>query len=77
MDNVKPIVLQKNADKRRNRIIIPNFFIKKYGNVFYMNIFENKIELIPVNNKTNNTKTYKKENNQTDYKDSLLFVLLG
>jgi len=51
MDNEKPIVLQKNADKRRNRIIIPNFFIKKYGNVFYMNIFKNKIELIPVNNK--------------------------
>ena len=51
MDNEKPIVLQKNADKRRNRIIIPNFFIQKYGNVFYMNIFENKIELIPIGNK--------------------------
>lgn len=47
----KPIVLQKNADKRRNRIIIPNFFINKYGNAFYMNIFKNKIELIPINNK--------------------------
>ena len=51
MDNEKPVVLQKNADKRRNRIIIPNFFIKKYGNVFYMNIFKNKIELIPIGNK--------------------------
>lgn len=47
----KPIVLQKNADKRRNRIIIPNFFINKYGNTFYMNIFKNKIELIPINDK--------------------------
>ena len=51
MDKEKPIVLKKNADKRRNRIIIPNFFIKKYGNVFYMNIFINKIELILIGNK--------------------------
>lgn len=45
----KPIlVYQKNADKTRNKIIIPQGFINKHGNQFYMEIYEDKIILKPI-----------------------------
>lgn len=45
----KPILIyQKNADKEMNRVIIPKFFVDKYGRQFYMEIYEDKIVLIPV-----------------------------
>lgn len=43
------LIYQKKADKMFNRVIIPKFFINKYGNEFYMEVYENKIILKPVN----------------------------
>lgn len=49
MENEKPILIfQKNADKELNRVIIPKFFIDKYGRQFYMEIYEDKIVLKPI-----------------------------
>ncbi len=42
------LIYQKNADKEMNRIIIPKFFIDKYGRQFYMEIYDGYIKLIPV-----------------------------
>ena len=47
MENGK-IVYQKNADKVLNRVIIPKAFIDKHGREFYMEMYEDKIILIPV-----------------------------
>ncbi len=45
------LVFQKNADKKLNRVIIPKFFIEKFGQSFYMEIYENYIKLIPIKKK--------------------------
>lgn len=42
-------VFEKNADKTLNRVIIPKFFIDKYGRNFYMEVYEDYIKLIPIN----------------------------
>jgi len=42
---------QKNADKVLNRIIIPKFFIDKYGRSFYMEVYKDKIVIKPLENK--------------------------
>lgn len=42
-------VLQKNAEKCKNRVIIPMFFIKKYGYEFYMEVYEDKLVIVPKN----------------------------
>lgn len=45
----KPIlVFQKNADKTTNKMIIPKAIIEQWGNKFSMEVYENKIVLIPV-----------------------------
>lgn len=45
----KPIfIYQKNADKTTNKVRIPKFIIDKWGNQFYMEIFEDKITLKPI-----------------------------
>lgn len=49
MKDEKKLVFQKNADKIRNRVIIPQFFIDKHGRSFYMEIYEDYIKLIPIN----------------------------
>ena len=41
------LIYQKNADKVFNRVIIPKFFIDKYGRQFYMEVYEDKIILKP------------------------------
>lgn len=43
--------LQKNAEKTRNRIIIPQFFINEYGSKFYMIVYKDKIVLKPIKKK--------------------------
>ena len=45
------LILQKNADKEKNRVIIPSSFIKENGYQFYMKVYEDKIELIPIKQK--------------------------
>ena len=45
----KPLLIyQKNADKDKNRIIIPQAFINKFGNQFYMEVYVDKIIIKPV-----------------------------
>lgn len=47
----KPIIVfQKNADKTTNRIIIPKAIIEQWGREFYMEIYQDKIVLKPINN---------------------------
>lgn len=42
------LIYQKKADKLRNRIIIPQQFINKHGNQFYMEVYQDKIVLKPI-----------------------------
>lgn len=42
------LIFQKHADKKMNRIIIPKFFIDKFGSEFYMEIYDDKIVLKPI-----------------------------
>lgn len=42
------LIYQKNADKEMNRVIIPKFFIDKFGRQFYMEIYKDHIKLIPI-----------------------------
>ncbi len=48
MKNIRPLVFQKNADKSKNKIVIPKFFINKNGNKFYMEVYDDKIILKPI-----------------------------
>lgn len=45
----KPIlILQKNAEKAMNKVILPKAFVTKWGNQFYMEVYADKIVLVPV-----------------------------
>ena len=45
----KPILaFQKNADKTTNKMIIPKAIIQQWGNQFLMEIYNDKIILIPI-----------------------------
>ncbi len=45
----KPIfIFQKNADRTTNKMIIPKIVIEKFGNQYFMEIYEDKIILIPI-----------------------------
>jgi len=45
----KPIlVYHKKADKTTNKMIIPKALIEQWGNEFFMEIYANKIILIPI-----------------------------
>ena len=49
MKQEKPILIyQKNADIEKNRVIIPKFFVDKFGRQFYMEIYEDRIVLKPI-----------------------------
>ena len=43
----RPLIYQKNADKEKNRVILPKAFIDKYGRSFYMEVYKDIIVLIP------------------------------
>ena len=38
MDKDTTLRFQKNVDKARNRMVIPKFFIDKWGKSFYMEV---------------------------------------
>lgn len=42
------LIYQKNADKSLNRIVLPKKFIEKFGYEYYMEVYEDKIILLPV-----------------------------
>jgi len=44
----RPLAFMKKADARMNRIIIPKFFIDNNGSDFYMEVYKDKIVLIPI-----------------------------
>lgn len=46
--NGNPLVFQKNAEKSKNKVIIPQFFINKWGNQFYMKVYDDLIVLEPI-----------------------------
>lgn len=41
----------KRAEKLKNRLIIPKWFIEKYGRDFYMIVRDDEITLKPINYK--------------------------
>lgn len=45
------IKLQKNAEANTNKIRLPKFVIDKFGNKFYMEIYDDKIILKPIKEK--------------------------
>lgn len=40
--------IQKKAEKTTNKVRIPQSFINEFGNDFYMEIYKDKIILIPI-----------------------------
>ena len=42
------MVLQKNAENNTNKIRLPKPIVEQWGSQFYMEVYENKIVLIPV-----------------------------
>lgn len=42
------MVLQKNADKTLNRVVLPKSFIDANGRAFQMEVHKDKIILIPI-----------------------------
>lgn len=47
----EPLVYQKNAEKTTNKIRLPKSFCDNKGYNFIMKIYNNKIELIPIEKK--------------------------
>lgn len=49
MKKEEPILkFQKNADKTKNKMVIPKVFIDKYGYSFYMEVYEDKLVIKPM-----------------------------
>jgi hypothetical protein len=49
MENVQPTLrLQKNVDSAQNKMVIPRTFVKKWGKSFYMDVYDDKIVIIPI-----------------------------
>lgn len=49
MEKEKPILIyQRNADKTLNKIVIPKTFVEKHGYQFSMEVYKDKIILIPI-----------------------------
>lgn len=45
----KPLLIyQRNADKTLNKIVVPKAFVEKYGYEFSMEVYKDKIILIPI-----------------------------
>ena len=40
--------LQKNVEKGTNKILLPKKVVEKFGMYFYMEIYDDKIVLIPI-----------------------------
>ena len=45
------MVFQKNAESTTNKIRLPKAIIEQWGNEFYMKVYADKIELIPIKKK--------------------------
>ncbi len=47
MKKEKPVVLKKNAEKSKNKVVIPKKFVDKNGNKFFMEVYDKEIVLKP------------------------------
>lgn len=45
------LILQKNAETTTNKIRLPKETVEKLGNQFYMEIYKDKIILVPIEKK--------------------------
>ena len=46
----KPILIfQRNADKTLNKIVVPKTFVEKHGYEFSMEVYKDKIIILPLN----------------------------
>ena len=52
-DKDRPLVIYyKKADKTTNRIILPKFYIEKYGRNFYLEVYSNgELKIKPIKEK--------------------------
>lgn len=41
----------KNAEKTKNKIVIPKACIERWGNQFYLEVYEDHIKLVPIKKK--------------------------
>lgn len=48
---IEPLIYQKNAEKTTNKIRLPKQFCENKGYNFMMKIYNDKIELIPLEKK--------------------------
>lgn len=49
MEEEKQIMsFKKKLDKVHQRLLIPKFFVDKYGEYYNLNVYKNKIEIIPI-----------------------------
>ena len=42
------LILQKNAEKTLNKVVLPKKFVEKNGREYYMEVYEDYIKLIPI-----------------------------
>lgn len=50
----KPIlILHKKVEKIYNRITLPKKFVEKWGKEYYMNVYADRIEIIPIKDHNN------------------------
>lgn len=53
------LIYQKNADKNEHKVIIPKIAIDKFGYSYYMEIYEDKIVMKPINQELKKNKENK------------------
>lgn len=41
------LILQKNAEKTLNKVVLPKKFVRKHGYQFFMEVYDDYIKLIP------------------------------
>lgn len=44
----KKLIYQKNVDKTIGKILLPKAFITKWGRSYYMEVYEDKIVILPM-----------------------------
>ena len=42
------LILQKNAEKTLNKVVLPKKFVEKHGREYFMEIYQDYIKLVPV-----------------------------
>lgn len=45
---MEKLIFQKNTEATTNKMRIPKFFVKKWGNKYYMEVYNDKIIIKPL-----------------------------